>query len=61
MVDDGEVDARIPRKIKYRAMSPLYVGEQYRILMGKEDSEGKWKAEIWDSFGKIGMKGTIEE
>ncbi|KAF1943848.1 hypothetical protein EJ02DRAFT_117690 [Clathrospora elynae] len=57
----------VPRSIAYRAMSPLYVGEPYRILLengggateGKGD--GEWKAEIWDSFGKQSMKGTIIE
>jgi hydroxyacyl-ACP dehydratase HTD2-like protein with hotdog domain len=49
----------IPRSIRYRAMSPLYVGEKYRIIMGKSESD--WKVEIWDSFGKMAMKGTIQE
>jgi hydroxyacyl-ACP dehydratase HTD2-like protein with hotdog domain len=58
---DGEV---VPRSIAYRAMSPLYVGEPYRILLEKSEGEGagkEWKAEIWDSFGKQSMKGTIVE
>jgi hydroxyacyl-ACP dehydratase HTD2-like protein with hotdog domain len=53
----------VPRSIAYRAMSPLYVGEPYRILLEKNVDEksrdGEWKAEIWDSFGKQSMKGTI--
>lgn len=61
----GGSEEAVPKSIAYRAMSPLYVGEPYRILlekgMGKESSEGGWKAEIWDSFGKQSMKGTIEE
>ncbi|KAL5114351.1 hypothetical protein ACEQ8H_007741 [Pleosporales sp. CAS-2024a] len=58
----GDVEA-VPKRIAYRAMSPLYVGEPYRILLDKadkgEDSEEGWKAEIWDSFGKQSMKGAI--
>jgi hydroxyacyl-ACP dehydratase HTD2-like protein with hotdog domain len=50
----------VPRSIAYRAMSPLYVGEPYRILLAQnEEKGGEWKAEIWDSFGKQSMKGTI--
>ncbi|KAF2635175.1 hypothetical protein P280DRAFT_462007 [Massarina eburnea CBS 473.64] len=56
-VRDGAEDA-VPKSIAYRAMSPLYMGEQYRILLNRE-GEGKWKAEIWDGFGKLGMRGSI--
>lgn len=52
----------VPKSVTYRAMSPLYVGEPYRIILGKEEKkEGVWKAEIWDSYGKASMKGTIVE
>lgn len=57
----------VPRSISYRAMSPLYVGEKYRVVLekdtdGKKDGERpRWKAEIGDSFGKTGMKATINE
>ena len=56
----------VPRSIAYRAMSPLYVGEPYRILLEQEAGQsetgvGSWKAEIWDSFGKVAMKGTVIE
>jgi hydroxyacyl-ACP dehydratase HTD2-like protein with hotdog domain len=61
-VRDGDAGA-LPRSIAYRAMSPLYVGEPYRILLEKNGDKGSrdggWKAEIWDSFGKQSMKGTV--
>jgi hydroxyacyl-ACP dehydratase HTD2-like protein with hotdog domain len=61
----GGKASAVPRNIAYRAMSPLYVGEPYRILLEKngekESRDGQWKAEIWDSFGKQSMKGTIVE
>ncbi|KAF2023855.1 hypothetical protein EK21DRAFT_80006 [Setomelanomma holmii] len=58
---NGDVEA-VPRSIAYRAMSPLYVGEPYRILLEKGNGKsGEWKADIWDSFGKQSMKGTIVE
>ncbi|KAL6710607.1 hypothetical protein ACN47E_008655 [Coniothyrium glycines] len=59
---DGASDA-VPKSIAYRAMSPLYVGEPYRILLDKgttnEKNRDGWKAEIWDSFGKQSMKGDV--
>lgn len=59
----GDVGA-VPKSIAYRAMSPLYVGEAYKILLENGDvgkRSGEWKAEIWDSFGNQNMKGTIIE
>jgi hydroxyacyl-ACP dehydratase HTD2-like protein with hotdog domain len=60
---DGSTEA-VPKSISYRAMSPLYMGEPYRIVLDKT-ADGRardgWKADIWDSYGKIGMKGTIQE
>jgi hydroxyacyl-ACP dehydratase HTD2-like protein with hotdog domain len=63
---NGDMEA-VPKCITYRAMSPLYVGETYRILLdgsgqhkANEDANSdEWKTEIWDSFGKQSMKGTI--
>lgn len=53
-----------PKSIAYRAMSPLYMGEPYRILLaqgGQGNDSGEWNADIWDSYGKQSMKGTIKE
>lgn len=47
----------MPASISYRAMSPLYVNEPYRILLKQDGNE--WHTEIWDSFGKQNMKGHI--
>lgn len=64
-VRNGDMEA-VPKSIAYRAMSPLYVGEPYRILLNEspahhdgERGTQEWNAEIWDSFGKQSMKGTI--
>jgi hydroxyacyl-ACP dehydratase HTD2-like protein with hotdog domain len=61
-------DQAVPTSIAYRAMSPLYVEEPYRILLKKNLSEQngeaglqEWSAEIWDSFGKQSMKATVVE
>jgi hydroxyacyl-ACP dehydratase HTD2-like protein with hotdog domain len=63
---EGDTEA-VPTSITYRAMSPLYVGETYRILLdesgkhkaNEDANSGEWTTEIWDSFGKQSMKGTI--
>lgn len=57
---NGDVEA-VPKSIAYRAMSPLYVGEPYRILLENQTIGSEWKADIWDSYGKQSMKGTIIE
>ena len=54
---NSEMDKALPKSIVYRAMSPLYVGEQYRIVLKKDEED--WKTEIWDGFGKQAMKGSI--
>jgi hydroxyacyl-ACP dehydratase HTD2-like protein with hotdog domain len=56
----------IPKSITYRATAPLYVGEKYRIILEKESNGGggerpKWKADIYDSFGRVAVKASIVE
>jgi hydroxyacyl-ACP dehydratase HTD2-like protein with hotdog domain len=52
----------LPKSIADRAM---YMGEPYRVLLKKDGVNGqaeaaaKWNADIWDSYGKQSMKGTI--
>ncbi|KAI4639925.1 hypothetical protein J4E93_008724 [Alternaria ventricosa] len=57
---NGDTDA-VPKSIAYRAMSPLYVDEPYRILLEHDPTPGGWRAEVWDSFGKQSMRSTIME
>lgn len=49
----------VPKSITYRATSPLYVGEPYRIHMG-EEREKVVEVEIVDGYGAVAMKGRIE-
>ncbi|CAD6446181.1 b1d1322f-cf7d-438a-9e5e-c62acb6e3787 [Sclerotinia trifoliorum] len=49
----------LPKKVTYRATSPLYVGEEYRILMD-EEKEGVSEMKIVDGFGNVAMVGKIE-
>ncbi len=48
-----------PRKITYRATSPLYAGERYRIVL-EEEKEKVSEVRIVDSYGKTSMVGNIE-
>lgn len=62
----GSSETIIPKSISYRAQSPLYAGEKYRIILEKESDGGdgerpKWKAEIYDSFGRVAVKANIVE
>jgi len=49
----------MPRKVVYRATSPLYVGEGYRIVM-EEEREGISEVRIVDGYGNVSMVGRIE-
>jgi hydroxyacyl-ACP dehydratase HTD2-like protein with hotdog domain len=53
---DGEA---MPRRVVYRATSPLYVGEGYRIVM-EEEREGVSEVRIVDGYGNVSMVGRIE-
>jgi len=48
-----------PRKITYRATSPLYAGERYRIVLDEETQKVSG-VRIVDSYGKTSMVGKIE-
>ena len=49
----------LPKKISYRATSPLYAGEKYRVVMGEEGNKAT-EVNITDSYGRVSMVGTIE-
>lgn len=48
-----------PKKIAYRATSPLYAGEKYRVVMDEEEDK-MTEVKIIDSYGNVGMVGQIE-
>ncbi|CZT06949.1 uncharacterized protein RAG0_12536 [Rhynchosporium agropyri] len=48
-----------PKKITYRATSPLYADEPYRVVMGEEVGS-LTDVKIVDSFGQMSMQATIE-
>ncbi|KAL3466481.1 hypothetical protein BJX64DRAFT_250153 [Aspergillus heterothallicus] len=55
---DTALNALYPEKISYRATSPLYAGDQYRIVL--EEGEGKkGVVEILTPDGRVGMKAEI--
>jgi hydroxyacyl-ACP dehydratase HTD2-like protein with hotdog domain len=49
----------VPKKVTYRATSPLYAGEKYRVIMEEEQTKMS-NMRIVDSYGKISMVGQIE-
>ena len=48
-----------PKKITYRATSPLYAGERYRIV-ADEEVDKVTDLKIVDSYGKVSMVAQIE-
>ena len=50
----------VPKKVKYRATSPLYAGEKYRVIMDAENENKVTEVKIVDSYGKTSMVGQIE-
>lgn len=48
-----------PKKITYRATSPLYAGEKYRVVMDEEENKIT-AVKIVDSYGNTSMVGRIE-
>ncbi len=49
----------VPKKVTYRATSPLYTGEKYRVIMDAEENKVT-AVKIVDSYGKTSMLGQIE-
>ncbi|CAL3962556.1 unnamed protein product [Diplocarpon coronariae] len=47
------------KRIAYRATSPLYVSEDYRIVM-QDEVDKVTEVKIVDSFGQVSMKANIE-
>lgn len=56
---NNKLTVLLPKKVTYRATSPFYVGEEYRILM-EEEKEKVCNMKIVDRFGIVGMVGKIE-
>ncbi|ESZ95644.1 C6 transcription factor [Sclerotinia borealis F-4128] len=56
---DWDKGVLLPKKVTYRAMSPFYVGDKYRILMG-EEREKVTEMKVVNGSGKVGMMGSIE-
>lgn len=48
-----------PKKITYRATSPLYAGEKYRVVMD-EEVDKVTDVKIVDSYGNTSMVGQIQ-
>lgn len=58
MVGGGDEEC-VLKSVVYRATSPLYVGDPYRIVMD-EERDRVCDVRIVDSYGSVGMVGKIE-
>lgn len=58
---DVDANAFLPDRITYRATSPLYAEDEYRIVLKKgEGEDGKKSAvEIITPEGNVGMKAEV--
>ena len=65
MVKQGRGSSRdeilYPKKVDYRATSPVYAGEDYRVLMKTETSGKETEVQVISNDGTICMKGTITD
>jgi hydroxyacyl-ACP dehydratase HTD2-like protein with hotdog domain len=61
-MQEGEIDGQegelVPERITYRATSPLYAGEKYRIILEGE-KEKITEVRIVDGHGNESMRGMI--
>jgi hydroxyacyl-ACP dehydratase HTD2-like protein with hotdog domain len=56
---DVRPSGSVPKKVTYRATTPLYAGETYRVLLD-EEQDNISEVKIVDSYGKVAMVGQIE-
>lgn len=65
MVKQGRGSSRdeivYPQKVDYRATSPVYAGEGYRVLMGAEGDGKATETQVVSNDGTVCMKGTITD
>ncbi|KAL4960145.1 hydroxyacyl-thioester dehydratase HTD2 [Aspergillus stella-maris] len=65
--EEGELDLDkvLPERIVYRATSPIYAGDEYRVVLDESDGEGagedgkKSNVEIILAGGNVGMKAEV--
>ena len=65
MVKQGRGKSRdeivYPKKVGYRATSPVYAGESYRVLMASEPSGKETEVQVVSDDGTVCMKGTVTD
>ncbi|KAL1957583.1 hypothetical protein VTO42DRAFT_5694 [Malbranchea cinnamomea] len=54
---EGDPEMVVPESISYRATSPLYAEEEYKIVL--EEDGGTSKVNIYNSCGEVSMKAEI--
>ena len=60
-VESSRDEITLPKKVDYRATSPVYAGEGYRVLMSPENSGKETEVQVVSNDGTICMKGTITD
>lgn len=53
-----KASCKLPKSIKYRATSPVYAEEPYRIVLEDKDG-GHTEVKVWTNEGKVGMTAEI--
>lgn len=56
----GNIEGDFPDQINYRATSPLYAGEPYRMLLEKGNDRGTSQCEIKSDDGTTCLRGSIK-
>lgn len=56
----GDTEKAMPEKITYRATSPLYVEDEYRIVLEEGGDQGVGEARILAPGDVVAMKAEIE-
>lgn len=54
---EADLEALVPKSIKYRATSPLYAEDEYRIVL--EEKDGVGSVQILALGDVVGMKAEI--
>jgi hydroxyacyl-ACP dehydratase HTD2-like protein with hotdog domain len=56
----GKGEEVVPKRVSYRATNPVYAGDRYRVVVGKENEQKVAEVGVEDCFGNVNMKGLIE-
>lgn len=59
--DVSEPGSFLPESVQYRATSPLYAGDEYRVVLDEEEGDGRGATvQIFNPQGVVAMKADIK-